>query len=161
MANYGLAPDGSGNNGTGNIPFTGWTVVLGPSTGTPANNVGDTGGVVQRTGIQQGDDRISKMLRNGGFTAGTTELLFNLIGAAAGVTATRNKSQIRGGPSFGTATSQENLSGLIPIDVIPLVNRATTASDVTAFKALMRRNVFPSAYAADVSGNGGGGKVGR
>jgi hypothetical protein len=47
---------------------------------------------------------------------------------------------------------------LITIETINIVNRATTAADLTAFQALISRVVQPSTYPPDISGNGGGGK---
>ena len=149
MATYGLLPPTAGVGASGIVQFTGWTPTLGSNDAvTPS-----TTGYVYRNGIQQGDDRIAKMFRNAGFTAFTTELLFNLIGAAPGVNTTKQQFRSIGG--------YDNTHGLIKIEANPQGNRVTTASDVTAFKALLRRSVFPTNYAVDVSGNGGGGKAGR
>jgi hypothetical protein len=101
-------------------------------------------------GIQQGDDRIVKMFRNGGGTIASTRILFTLLGAAIGQTAAQTKKQIK--------WEQGAPGGLIPIETINMVNRATNANDLLAFQTLISRVVQPSVYPADVSGNGGGGK---
>jgi hypothetical protein len=140
MATYGLGTPGQ-------VPFTGLSNTLGAGQA----NVQATSGYAQFNGIQQGDDRISKMLRNGAMTSATTQLLLTLLGAATGATATKTKRQVQ--------WQQGSPGGLIPIEVITLVNRATTAADLTAFQALMARNTFPTTYPPDLSGNGGGGHV--
>ena len=163
MATYGLLPPTAGFGASGIVQFTGYTNTL----GVTAANQAATSGVVYRNGIQQGDDRLAKMFRNGGFTVFTSELLFNLIGAVPGTNTTRQSFHVRGGPVQVTGggtipgTGSENISGLIVIDANPLGNRVTTASDANAFKALVHRAVQPATYAVDVSGNGGGGKAGR
>lgn len=142
MATYGtsLTP--------GSVPFTGYTNSLGNG---PANAPATVGSVYYN-GIQQGDDRLSKMLRNGGMTASSTTLLQALIGVTVGAAANKSKKQIK--------WEQGSPGGIVPIESVSLVNRNTTAADVTAFQALLARNVFPTTYPADLSGNGGGGKGG-
>jgi hypothetical protein len=140
MSVYGLGTPGQ-------VPFTGLSNTL----GNGAANQQATSGYAQFNGIQQGDGRMAMMLRNGAMTAATTQVLLTLLGAAAGATATKTKRQVQ--------WQQGSPGGLIPIEVISLVNRATTAADLTAFQALVARNVFPAVYAPDVSGNGGGGHV--
>jgi hypothetical protein len=140
MATYGLGAV------PGRVPFTGYTNTMGAG----AANAEATSGYVAFNGVQQGDDRIAKMLRNGGATAGVTQLLYMLLGAAAGGTAAKTKKQVQGVVGgFG---------GAAPIETINLINRATTPADLVAFQALLNRSVFPASYPADVSGNGGGGK---
>lgn len=141
MATYGIVTT------PGQIPFTGYTNTLGPSVA----NSGSVTGFVYNNGITQNDDAIAKAIRNGGMTAGMKALWYALVGAAAGGTATATKKQVQhvtGAPG-----------GVIPIETITLVNRTTTAADLTAFQALMNRTVFPSTYQPDLSGNGGGGHV--
>lgn len=139
MATYGLGS-------VGQVSFTGYTNTLAAGS---ANNSGTTG-YVQFNGIQQGDDRIVKMLRNGGGTIASTRLLYTLLGQAPGSNAAQTKKQVKwesGSPG-----------GIIPIETINIVNRATNAADLVAFQALLSRVVQPSSYPADISGNGGGGK---
>ena len=78
-------------------------------------------------------------------------LITTLLGAAPGVTATESKKQVK--------WDQGSPGGLIPIETVPLVNRATNASDVNAINGLLFRSVSPVTYVADASGNGGGGKM--
>ena len=139
MATYGLGS-------VGQISFTGYTNTLGA--GSAAN--GATTGYVQFNGIQQGDGIIARLFRNGGGTIASTRLLYTLLGVAPGQTAAQTKKQVQ--------WTQGSPGGLIPIETINIVNRATTAADLTAFQALISRVVQPSTYPPDISGNGGGGK---
>jgi hypothetical protein len=102
-------------------------------------------------GIQQGDDKIAKMLRNGAQSAATTALMYALLGAGTGGTATKTKARV-------VAQNGQNV-GAPQIETINLINRATTAADLTAIQALFNRVVQPASYPADLSGNGGGGHV--
>src|SRR5215472_14162594 len=86
MATYGV------ETVPGQVPWTGYSNTLGSG---PANQPA-TAGYVQFNGIQQGDDRIAKMLRNGAMTGALTQLLYVLLGAAAGATATKTKPQVQG-----------------------------------------------------------------
>lgn len=139
MATYGYNPAGA-------VGWTGYSNTLG---GGPANT-GATAGTVYFNGLSQGDDRIAKMFRNGGMTLSMRRILATILGAAVGGTATQTKPQVQ--------WQQGSPGGLIPIETINLINRATNANDVTAFNVLFFRNPAPASYAVDVSGNGGGGK---
>jgi hypothetical protein len=139
MGTYGLAPPGG-------VTFTGYTSTL----GTGAANQDATNGQVYFNGFTQGDERIAKMLRNGGMTLVLRRLLQTLTGAAPGATATQTKKQVK--------WDQGSPGGVIPIETVTLINRATTAADVTALNSLFFRLPFPATYPADLSGNGGGGK---
>lgn len=146
MATYGLGSSGG-------VPFSGngtthqsWTNTL----GVGAANAGASSGYIAFNGIQQGDDRIVKMLRNGGGTAYATRILYTLLGAAVGAAAVQTKKQVK--------WVEGNPGGLIPIETINIVNRNTNANDLVAYQALISRVVQPSTYPPDLSGNGGGGK---
>lgn len=141
MAVYGLS-------GTNQIPWTGYSNTLGSGDA----NVGATSGFVQKNGLAQYDDKMAKLLQTTGSSKVIRALWRALTGAAAGGTATASQVRVQ-------ATQGGNTTGLIPIETVSLVNRATTAADRTAFLALLDRVVYPSSYPADVSGNGGGGKV--
>lgn len=141
MATYGLQATPS------QIAFTGYSNTL----GSGAANQPATVGAVYCNGVFQHDDKIAKVLRNGGMSLAMRQLLITLMGAATGATATKTKPQVQaqiGAPG-----------GLVTVEVVNLVNRVTTAADVTTFLALLNRNVFPATYAPDLSGNGGGGKI--
>jgi hypothetical protein len=139
MATYGLNPQGG-------VPFTGYTSTL----GSGAANQDATSGQVYYNGFTQGDERIAKMLRNGGMSLVLRRLLQTLTGVAPGSTATQTKKQIQ--------WQQGSPGGVIPVETVTLINRATTAADVTALNSLFTRSPTPASYAVDVSGNGGGGK---
>jgi hypothetical protein len=140
MATYSL------NNGSPNIPFTGYTNMLGAA-GTDAS----ANGYVYFNGITQGDERIAKMLRNGAAGLRLRRLAFTLINSGVGTVATETKKQIK--------WEQGSPGGLIPIESVVIVNRTTNNADQTAISALLYRNPAPATYATDVSGNGGGGKM--
>jgi hypothetical protein len=81
----------------------------------------------------------------------TTALLNVLIGAVAGTTATKSRTRVK--PNSGSAADN---GGKMGVEVFTPINRASTAADVTALKALfagVRR--APAAYVRDLSGNGG------
>ena len=139
MATYGLGS-------VGQVSFTGYTNTLAAGS---ANTAGTTG-YVQFNGIQQGDNRIATMLRNGGGTIASSRLLYTLLGQAPGQTAAQTKKQVK--------WEQGSPGGLITIETINMVNRATNAADLVAVQALLSRVVQPSTYPPDISGNGGGGK---
>jgi hypothetical protein len=141
MATYGIETT------PGQVPFTGYTNTL----GTGQANTGTTSGYVMFNGTQQGDDRLAKMFRNGQMTAGVTQLLYTLLGVAPGAVATKTYARVQG--------SQGSPGGLQSIETVTTVNRATTANDLAAFQALLRRITGPTTYPADLSGNGGGGKL--
>jgi hypothetical protein len=140
MATYGI------ETVPGQVPFTGYTNTL----GSGAANQSGTSGFVMFNGTQQGDDRIAKMFRNGEMTAGVTQLLYTLLGVAPGAVATKTYPRVQG--QTGAP------GGLQTIETVTVVNRATTAADLTAFQALLRRVTGPPSYPVDLSGNGGGGK---
>jgi len=134
-------------NGTNQIPFTGYSNTLGSGDANQPASVG----YVQKNGINQSDDAMAKLLQTGGNAKVLRTLWRALTGAAVGGTATATKAQIQhvqGAPG-----------GVVPIETISLVNRVTTAADRTAMLGLLDRVVYPASYPADLSGNGGGGKV--
>ena len=45
------------------------------------------------------------------------------------------------------------------IEQVPIINRVTTAGDVTMIGALLDRIVYPTAYPVDLGGFGGGGML--
>ncbi len=147
MATYGIKPV------PGQVAWTGYSNTL----GSGQANQDATAGYVMFNGVQQGDDRLAKMFRNGGMTIALTQVLAALLGVAPGALASRSKKQVQG----LTQGSQSGLgapNGLVTIETITQVNRNTTAADVTAFQALLSRFPFPTTYPPDLSGNGGGGK---
>ena len=140
MATYGFPVPGQ-------VGFTGYTNTLSAGRATEAA----TSGYAYFNGLSQGDGRIAMMLRNGGMGRNFKTIWAALTGAAPGAGAAATRSQIR--------WEQGSPGGLVPIEVIQVTNRVTNASDVTAFQALIARVPFPPSYPADLSGNGGGGKV--
>lgn len=140
MATYGLQTT------PGRVPWTGYSNTLGAGDA----NVAATAGYVQFNGVSQGDFYIQQPLGLGGQVLAVAKLLYTLLGAAPGTTATVTKKQVQhvtGAPG-----------GLVPVETITLVNRATTAADLTAFQNLFTRANGPITYPPDLSGNGGGGK---
>jgi hypothetical protein len=95
------------------------------------------------------------------------ELMLTLLGVAPGSTAaaTYKRVQAPAGPSGTTpaVTGTADLGGLVPIETVSVINRATTAADVTYLTEIFdgRMVVGPSSLTlvADASGNGGGGKA--
>lgn len=140
MANYGLQSTPS------RIPFTGYSPTLGNGDAvTPG-----TSGYVYSNGITQGDAQLARLFRNGAANSAAVRVMYTLLGAAVGGTATKTVARVQA--VVGGA------GGAMPIETINLVNRVTTAADLTAVQALFNRTTFPATYVADASGNGGGGK---
>ena len=138
MATYGSYPGAA-------IPFTGWS----PTLGAGGANIGSATGTAQFNGITQADDRDVKGLRTAGGRR-LRRLLRVLVGNSPGGTATENRVRIKhvtGAPG-----------GLQLVETVPVINRVTTAADVTAIDALLDRVTIPATYPPDLSGNGGAGK---
>ena len=138
----------------GNVPFTGFTATLGAG---DANIISPTGGNVAFDGMSQSDRAIASELFTGNNRV-VRRLINALTGAAAGGTATETRTRIVAVQANNDANAY---GGLQTPETINLINRATTAADVTNLKALVNRSPVPSSYAADVSGNGGGGRAGH
>jgi hypothetical protein len=96
------------------------------------------------------------------------ELMLTLLGATAGSTALATFARVQGasGPSATTpsVTGVGDLGGLVPIETVTVINRATVAGDVTYLTSMFDGNMVsgPSSLTlvADAGGNGGGGKAG-
>lgn len=84
-------------------------------------------------------------------------LVRTLNGVVAGTTATETFKRIK---SKAGIPLQSELGGLVEIETFNLVNRATTAADITNFTNVLDERPAPT-YPVDLSGNGGGGKLGR
>jgi hypothetical protein len=81
----------------------------------------------------------------------TTALLNVTIGAVAGTTATKSRARVK----HNSGGAGDN-GGKMQTETFTPINRASTAGDVTALKALfagVRKQ--PSPYPRDLSGNGG------
>lgn len=83
------------------------------------------------------------------------EILIEVTGTAAGATAAASQSQVQG----QSGITHDNAGGIRPIETSYFVNRATAADDITLIDAQLARTPQPT-YPEDLSGNGGGGKVG-
>ena len=78
-----------------------------------------------------------------------------LTGAAVGATATASYTQITAKQADGF-----NLGGKVDIAPRTVINRPTTAADEQRFDAQLQPKWAPTTYPPDLSGNGGGGKLG-
>ena len=84
------------------------------------------------------------------------ELMVTLIGAAAGGAASVNQLRVK-----SNADVNGNVQGgLRVIETKSLINRVTTAADVTNINNALQLSSQPTTYVDDLSGNGGGGKLG-
>lgn len=75
-------------------------------------------------------------------------LLDALIGAAAGGTATASRVRVE------AVAGGENLGGMRNVETVSLINRATTAADVTDLENFLVDGTVKPTYVADKSGNG-------
>lgn len=94
------------------------------------------------------ENRLSIVTRPQGMRK-IVELLQTLIGASAGSTAldTYKRVKAAGGPE----DTMKN-SGVVNVESVEIINRATTAQDVTDLKAIIGRHIT-SVYPGDLSGN--------
>jgi hypothetical protein len=137
---------------TGFVPFTGFS----PTLGTVDAISPVTSGSAQFNGMGQEDNRLSRALFQGPNRV-LRRLFLTLLGTAAGSTATENRSRVQAAQSTFAPTDN---GGLIPIETVAVINRVTTAADITNLTAAFTRSYVPSSYVADASGNAGGGKLG-
>lgn len=135
----------------GFIPFSGFT----PTLGVTDAIVPQTSGVVQMNGMTQGDNQIARSLYQGPNRL-LRRLMLTLLGAATGASAVENRSRVAA--TQATFTVNDN-GGLIPIETVAVINRVTTALDLTNTLAVISRSFTPT-YAVDASGNGGGSHLG-
>ena len=86
-------------------------------------------------------------------------LLFTLVGVAPGGTATETNAQLTSESGIGNPASNGGRRAVAPVT---LVNRVTTVADQTYFRNMLTQTFGPpvGSYPRDLSGNGGGGKVG-
>lgn len=137
---------------SGVVPFTGFTPTLGIASAIiPSAN----GGQVSFNGMTQQDGHIASELFSGNNRV-TRRLLNALIGAASGSNATETRARTTAVQAMNDATTY---GGLVAVETINLINRNTTAADITNLKAMINRAPVPT-YIADASGNGGGSKLG-
>lgn len=86
----------------------------------------------------------------------TRELLYELLGAAAGQTALTTHKRVQAVQDL----SANVMGGVRPIETFTGINRATTSADRTALRAALELTAKPTSYATDRAGVGGGGKLG-
>lgn len=135
----------------GYVPFTGFS----PTLGAVDAVIPVTSGNVQFDGNTQNDDGFSKFMfkrANGAFK----RLLIALTGAASGGTATETYVRVQAVQALNSITTN---GGVVPMETVTQINRATTAGDITNLKAMFARSPVAT-FPADVSGNSGGGKAG-
>lgn len=90
-------------------------------------------------------------------------LMFGLTGAVVGSNVTKTYTRVFGPPNtegagpFGQ-TSPSDLGGLVPMEVVTVINRNTTAADVTYLQSMFNTDMVGRGltYANDLSGNGAG-----
>lgn len=145
MATYGP------NNGF--VPFTGFSPTLGINDAvTPA-----TSGAVWNNGMTQQDNDVSRAMFTG-WNRGTRALLLALLGFSTGNPATAGKTWVQGQQIPGGSTPQGG--GIVQLANVAFVARNTTAADIINLQAMITHNPAPSVYPPDLSGNGGGSKLG-
>lgn len=100
--------------------------------------------------------RVSRLMRkNRNAMRVLNELMQTTIGAAAGSAAADSYKRVQGVQALNDVGS----GGAVPIVTRTLIDRNSTAADVTELKKLFTDDSKPT-YVVDASGNGGGGKVG-
>jgi len=82
------------------------------------------------------------------------ELIQTLNGVVAGSTALATHTRVKARQAL-----ELDLGGVQPIETVNLINRVTVAGDQTLINATLTEQRDPT-YPVDLSGNGGGGKLG-
>ena len=106
------------------------------------------------------ENKISQLLGQRGYKQ-SRRLFLTLLGTGTGATATETDRRVS---APNALTSSQLLGGNRDIETVSVVNRATTAADLTYVQGVFNRyyNSNPTIpYTADLSGNGGGGKAGQ
>lgn len=99
--------------------------------------------------------RISNLIRRRGKANRVINELFDtVLGAAAGGTAAATYPRVQ-------HPTDEEFGGARTVETVTAINRASTAADITALKLIFSDKSKPATYPADLSGNGGGGKLNR
>lgn len=96
------------------------------------------------------------------------ELMYTLVTGAVGDTALATYARVQPptDPSAATpaVTGVGDLGGNRPIETVTVINRATTAADITYLQDILNGEMQPGpsslTLVADAGGNGGGGKAG-
>jgi hypothetical protein len=133
------------------IAWTGYSATLGPV----AANVGSNSGQLQ-FGYSPLTYRLENTLRRTQ-SRPLMKVWRALTGAAAGANATVNRERVKGTPAKDDPAA---LGGLVQMELQSVINRNTTAADITYIQTVLDEITAPAPYVADVSGNGGGGKLG-
>jgi hypothetical protein len=133
------------------IAWTGYS----PTLGAGAANVGANSGQLQ-FGNPAIDYRLENTLRRSQMRP-FMKVLRALTGAVAGSNATVNRERVKGTPAKDDPAA---LGGIVQMELQSVINRNTTAADVTFIQSVLDEITAPSPYAVDVGGNGGGGKLG-
>jgi hypothetical protein len=131
--------------------WTGWSPTLGPTSSV----VGSTSGQ-----LQFNNSPIVYRLQNT-FRRTQSRPLDKvwraLTGVVAGSNATVNRERVKGVQAYLDPSA---IGGLVQMELQSVINRNTTAADVTYIQTILDKITAPSPYVADSSGNGGGSKLG-
>lgn len=112
------------------------------------------------------DRKLAQLLRRQQYRP-VRRLLRTLTGNAvgAGGNAVENRTRVRAQQEFADPTA---LGGVVPIETVPLLGatvagRVTAAADQTRILAMIDAlsALAPASYPLDLSGNGGGNRLGR
>lgn len=104
--------------------------------------------------------RIAKTLRMRGARP-LARIMYALTGAVAGGSASENATRIPAVTALGDPLSN---GGQRTPAAVSLVNRVTTAADITMIQGILAQIFGPtlvSGYPTDAAGNGGGSKLGK
>lgn len=83
------------------------------------------------------------------------QLIITLVNGAVGDNATAGHKRVAARRELDANVQ----GGKVPIETVNSISRNTTADDVTNLLAALNAKSSPNAYARDLSGNGGGGKL--
>lgn len=134
----------------------GYSAFYDPTLARPNNGAEANYAAMRRYGRASTERHASMALTQSGFRA-MRRVLRELIGVAPGATALDTYARVR-------AENGDFVGGARVVETVTTVNAPTTADQVTYLNALITDGLFlqqPASYPVDLSGNGGGGKLGR
>lgn len=133
------------------VAWTGYS----PSLGSGTAVVGATSGALQ-FGNSALPMHITRQLRRTQ-SRSLMKVWRALTGAAAGSNATVNRERVK---AVVAKDDPSAIGGLVQMELQSVINRNTTAADVTYIDTIFDKLTAPSPYVTDASGNGGGAKLG-
>ncbi len=144
----------------GSVAVGGYSAFFDPALARPGNGAEISYNAMPRFGRSSGEVSIARLLAKGGFRA-TRRVMRALNGAAPGGAASETYARVSTADQTGPTSIGPG--GVRAIETATLNSGVTTAAQETYIDNLVIDPIYnqaPTSYPVDLSGNGGGGKVG-